>query len=113
MMMRTITELVREYGDLWVYLNGEAVSGRFLRDAEREGFSLSNGTPPTQTNRGYVMAVHGNGTLAHLPLFVWWRSFHGTKAPVGAKIDYERYVGGEADFICRACHFERVELRSS
>lgn len=106
--MRTITELVKEYGRIWVYLNGEVVSRRFLRDAEREGFSLSNGAPPTETKWGYVMAVRGDKTLAHLPLFIWWMSFHGTNAPVGAKIDYERYAEDEADYICRTCHFKQV-----
>ena len=108
--MRTIKELLANEKTVWMYLSSEDVCKAFYKQAYEEGFHF--GIPYEQWVIGYVVAVHEDGTMGHLPLFIWtnafgsngWLGISGSHTP----IDYRLYSTGERDYICKSSHFCRV-----
>ncbi|ETP70869.1 hypothetical protein UYO_3192 [Lachnospiraceae bacterium JC7] len=48
-MIRTITELTKLSGAVYIYVPKRDIKQKFLEDAEREGFSFGNGFRPTRS----------------------------------------------------------------
>ena len=111
--MRTIKELVEKEKIVWMYLESEEVCKAFYRQAHEEGFHFGD-LPYEQWATGYVVAVHDNGRMGHLPIFIWtmafgsngWRGIEGSHTPV----DYRLYMTGEQDYICKTSHFRGVMI---
>ncbi|HOD03279.1 MAG TPA: hypothetical protein PKN28_08135 [Clostridiales bacterium] len=106
--MRTINELLSHHEKVWFYLAGEVVGKQFLEQAEKEGFSFSKDLPPTAGTWGYVIAAHKDKSLGHVSITVWHMSFGGDVVSCPPKIDYQKYMGGEKDFICESSHFRKL-----
>lgn len=64
MKTRTITALLKDDNYTFVRLKGENVRRRFLQEAEREGFTYSDGTKPTETEGDDIMVVHSDMTIS-------------------------------------------------
>jgi hypothetical protein len=89
---------------VWVYLNSEDTWKLFVNMAVAEGFRFGE-LPVERWAFGYVIAVHSNGDMGHLPLFVWCRSFSPDFESCTRKVDFLSFVNGDEDFLCRKPHF--------
>ena len=106
--MRTIKELLKNERVIWMYLDSEEVCREFYAQAYEEGFGFK-ALPYEKWVWGYVVAVHADGDMGHLPLFVWttafgsngWLGIPGSHTPV----DYKLYREGAEDYICKRSHF--------
>lgn len=110
--MRTIRELLVNEKVVWMYLDNEEVCRDFYRQAHEEGFHFGD-LPYEKWVTGYVVAVHANGEMGHLSMFVWTLSFAG-KGPCSIRgshtpVDYQLYMAGEEDYICKSSHFTGVQ----
>lgn len=99
--MRNVTELSKLNGKVYVYLKDEMIARRFLQDAENEGFTFGDGEKPTARPGNNLYVVNRNWTISH----VGWAghmAFQSAKY-VGEqeliRVDYERYLSEEEDFI--------------
>lgn len=99
--MRNVTELSKLNGKVYVYLKDEMIARRFLQDAENEGFTFGDGEKPTARPGNNLYVVNCDWTISH----VGWAghmAFQSAKY-VGEqeliRVDYERYLSEEEDFI--------------
>lgn len=59
-------------GRVYVYLATDEVCKQFLKDAENEGFTFSDGTKPTQKHASDILAINPDftinyvGTIGHI-----------------------------------------------
>ena len=61
--MRTINELSNLDGRVYVYLANAEIGDRFLKQAEAEGFTYSDGVMPTEREYAEIMAVNHDHTI--------------------------------------------------
>lgn len=102
--MRTIKEMTGNDEKVWVYIHDQEVWKIFTGMAAAEGFSFGR-LPVGKWKYGYVVSVHSNGNMGHLPLFIWCRSFSDSVSNDPRKIDFSRFINGDKDYICRESHF--------
>ena len=99
--MRTINDLSKLNGRVYVYLANAEIGNRFLQQAEAEGFTYPDGVKPSERGYESIMAINHDKTI----------NFVGTNERIafqsGAKnagseqllrIDYEKYLSGEDDY---------------
>ena len=101
--MRTIREMLGIDEKVWVYLDSSETWEKFVRMAVDEGFSFGK-LPADEWKSGYVAAVHSNGSMGHLPLFIWCMSFVVGGAGV-RELDLRKYIEGAGDCNCESAHF--------
>ena len=102
--MRTIREMLGNDEKVWVYLNSEDTWKQFVNMSVAEGFRFGE-LPVERWTLGYVIAVHSNGNMGHLSLFVWCRSFSPDVESSPRNVDFQRFVNEEEDYLCTASHF--------
>lgn len=99
---RTIRELSRLDGRVYVYLADEAAGRRFLAAAEAEGFAFPDGAAPTQRHAAQIMAVNADGTL-HYVGAAGRIAFGAGVERMGAspllRVDFQRYAAGEQHYL--------------
>ncbi len=98
--MRSIRKLLKSEETVWVYFDSHELCEEFFR--REEGFRFGE-LARDKWKTGHVIAVHRDGTMGHLPLFIWLMSFRGGDCPV--KVDYRRFAAEKEDFLCRSSHF--------
>ena len=59
--------------------------------AVAEGFHFGE-LPVESWAFGYVIAVHSDGDIGHLPLFVWCQSFSSDDENYPRKVDYRHFI---------------------
>ncbi len=90
-MMRTVRELSQLDGRVFVYLRDRETALRFLREAEREGFTFGDGAKPTEREPDDIYALHPDGTLNYTG-FVGHMAFRSADTIGGevlVKVDYQ------------------------
>jgi len=102
--MRTIREMLGNDEEVWVYLNSENTWKEFAHMAVAEGFHFGE-LPVERWFFGYVVAVHSNGDMGHLPLLIWCRSFSADVWNCPQKVDFRRVITNEKDCSCKESHF--------
>lgn len=102
--MRTIREMLGNAEKVWVYLNSEDTWKKFTSMAVAEGFHFGK-LPFERWTFGYVVAVHSNGDMGHLPLFIWCRSFSADVESCPRKSDFNRFINDYEDWLCKEAHF--------
>ena len=65
-MSKTIRELSKTNGRVYVYLRTPELGERFLRQAEQEGFTFGDGEKPTARQYAEVMAVNRDITINYV-----------------------------------------------
>ena len=101
--MRTIKEMLGSKENVWVYLDGKETWEKFVSMAVEEGFGFGD-LPAENWNFGYVVAVHADGNMGHLPLMIWCRSFAADMENVPEKVDFSKYISGSDDYACTSSH---------
>ena len=109
--MRTIKDLTGNDEKVWVYLSDEAVWKKFVGMAENEEFHFGE-LPAEKWTFGYVISVHRNGDMGHLPLFVWWNSFTEASSKVPLKVDFLKYINSDEKYLCTRSHFNSAIIRA-
>lgn len=99
-MNRTITELTKLSGAVYVYVPNRDIEKKFLEDAEREGFSFGNGFKPTRSPGNDIYRIMEDMIMCHVNFF--GHAAHDNKNIGSVEdchyIDYARYVAGEDDY---------------
>jgi len=64
--MKSVSELSKFEGRVYVYLSSPEICNRFFEEAETEGFSFSDGVKPSQKHTANLIAVNQNKTLNYV-----------------------------------------------
>lgn len=100
--MRTINDLSKLNGRVYVYLANAEIGNRFLQQAEAEGFTYHDGTKPTDRGWSTIMAVNREKTINFVGTNGFIAFGSGAKA-VGSelmiRIDGAKYLSGADDYM--------------
>lgn len=98
--MRSVTELSKLRGKVYVFLKNEVVAGKFLRDAETEGFTFGDGVKPTSRPGNNLYVVNKDWTISHVGLagHIAFKSAKTIGDQKLIRIDYEKYLLAEDAF---------------
>lgn len=99
--MRTVENLMKMDGRVFVYLRGNETKRRFLTDAESEGFMFRNWVKPADGPCSNLYVLNDDRTLNY-PGCIGHMAFHNPKSWRGKtmiRIDYEKYVSGQDDYM--------------
>ena len=84
-MNRTIKELVKKNGRVYVYLGDSETGNQFMKQAESEGFTFTDGAKPTERCYAEIMAFgSGAKTIGNEELI---------------RVDYKKYIAGDRKYI--------------
>lgn len=100
---RKIADLLRLKGRVYVRLANEEIGRRFLRDAEREGFTFGDGAKPTEREYSDIFAINRDMTINYVG-FIGHIAFSGAKKIGGERlfrVDYEKYSQNAKDYMYR------------
>lgn len=94
--MRSLHSLFDEYDAendrIYVYLKTEELCQKFLRQAENEGFTFSDGAKPTERETDSILALNSDKTINYVD-FIGHIAYGGAER-IGNKklirIDYEK-----------------------
>ena len=95
--IRRIADLFGRKDKIYIYLANRDIGNQFLKVAEKEGFHFGDGINPTEREPDEVMAIHTDRTICYLG-WVGHLFFYQKKCKI-PRIDYERYVNGERQYI--------------
>lgn len=94
-MSKTIKNLSRMNGRVYVYLANSDVGEKFLLQAEQEGFTFTDGTKPTERCYAEIMAVNRDITINFVGMNGRIAFGSGAKT-IGnetlIRIDFEKYI---------------------
>ena len=99
---RTITELSKKNGRVYVYLANVAIGEKFLQQAEDEGFTFADGAKPTERCYAEIMAVNRDITINFVGMNGRIAFGSGAETVNGQKllrVDFEKYANGESDYL--------------
>ena len=97
---RTIYDLVKGKGEVYVLLPDKASGARFMVQAAAEGFQFGDGLLASARDPGDIMCIGEDRSISYVG-FAGHMAYHAGKKngkPI-ARIDYEKYEAGEATFI--------------
>lgn len=98
-MQRTVRELSRLPGRVYVYLKDECTGSAFLSAAENEGFTFSDGAKPTQRHYSRVMAVSSDGTIHYVGAM--GMAAFGANAEGLLRVDFAEYFKGSDGYFIK------------
>lgn len=98
-MNRTVKQLSKLNGKVYVYLEDEKIAKQFMQDAEAEGFRFGK-IKPTENGISNIIAIEENKQLSYVG-FVGHMAFQCPSGVEGNfyRIDYKKYINGDKDFI--------------
>ena len=99
--MRTIRDILSEEERVWLYFDTEELCRQFYEETDLRFGDL----PKEKWQTGYVIGAHSDGTMGHLSLYVWCRSFSSDSPTIPKRIDYRKFINGESDYYCTKSHF--------
>lgn len=97
-MNRTIKELVKKNGRVYVYLGDSETGNQFMKQAESEGFTFTDGAKPTERCYAEIMAVNRDITINFVGMNGRIAFGSGAKIignEVLIRIDYKKYIAGD------------------
>ncbi|MBQ7122392.1 MAG: hypothetical protein IJO03_09050 [Clostridia bacterium] len=98
---RTLSNLLKLEGYVYVRLGTDEIAKRFLKDAQAEGFTFSDGVKPTKRHISDIFALHKDKTLCYLGWaghMAYAQAERMGDEPI-IRVDYQKYVDGQADYI--------------
>ena len=100
--MRTIKNLTKEDGRVYVYLASEEIGDDFFAKAESEGFTFGDGTKPTEKHYSEIIAINHDCTLNYVGANGYIAFGSGAKT-IGEekliRVDYEKYISGDKYYL--------------
>lgn len=101
-MDRTIKELAKKNGRVYVYLEDFETGNQFMQQAESEGFTFTDGAKPTERCYAEIMAVNCDITINFVGANGRIAFGSGTKTVGGEeliKVDYKKYISGDINYL--------------
>lgn len=104
MSKRTIRNLAEKKGRVYIYLANKEIGENFMKQAESEGFTFSDGAKFTHPDRGYesIMAINHNYTINYVGTN-GRIAFGGGFKRIGdeklIRVDFQKYSAGEKNYI--------------
>lgn len=101
-MNRTLKELVKKNGRVYVYLKDSETGNQFMQQAESEGFTFTDGAKPTERCYAEIMAVNRDITINFVGVNGRIAFGSGAENVNGQKllrVDFAKYAKGEPDYI--------------
>lgn len=94
-MSKTIAELCKVEGRVYIYLRTPELGKQFLRQAEQEGCTFCDGAKPSARHCDEIMAINHNMTINYVGTN--GRIAYGSGARMIGdepliRIDYEKYI---------------------
>ena len=96
---RTVRDLSRIQGRVYVYLKDKQTGEQFLRAAQAEGFTFGDGAKPSDRHYSTVMAVKPDGTL-HYVGAMGMEAF-GAHYDGIVRVDFAEYMEGSEEFFVK------------
>lgn len=101
-MNRTIKELVKKNGRVYVYLGDSETGNQFMKQAESEEFTFTDGAKPTERCYAEIMAVNRDITINFVGINGRIAFGSGAKT-IGneelIRVDYKKYIAGDRNYI--------------
>lgn len=98
--MRTLKSLIENKPDVWIFCRNERLQKVFLLQAENEGFLTINGQNPNTLNHHRLYGITNKMKVGYLSAMIWvFTSKAGSKKNYTKRIDYEKYLAGESDYL--------------
>ncbi len=107
--MRTLKSLIEKNKKVWFYCGTEDLQKEFLEQTEKEGFATMRGENPTSLSLQRLYGINSEGTIGYISNFIWYLSFQTGNKDI-LRIDYDRYISGENDYISHAPKMQPVEI---
>ncbi len=107
--MRSLKSLIEKNKKVWFYCGTEDLQKRFLEQAEEEGFVTMQGEAPSTLSLQRLYGINCEGTMGYISNSIWYLSFHTGGQDI-LHIDYDRFISGEAEFICHSPKMQPLEL---
>lgn len=96
--MRTIKQFISKTNKVYFYFTRNEICKRFFENAEAEGITFG-GKKPTAKETTDLIALLPNGEICYVGWAGHMCYYNCTEGVV--RIDYEKYVNNEADYIIR------------
>ena len=112
-MNRTIENLRNTVGGrIYIYLDNEKIGKRFMQDAENEGYRFGK-IKPTENGWSDIIALESKKQLSYVG-FVGHVCFQCNGGDNGnlTRIDYEKYVNGDKNFIFKGKPLSETTVKS-
>lgn len=103
---RTLIELSKSDGRVYVYLSDEKIGSLFMKQAEKEGFTFGDGELPSKRSYAEIMAVNSDMTVNYVGLCGRIAFGSGAETVSGEKllrVDYSEFISGKEDCSFK-CH---------
>jgi hypothetical protein len=98
---RTITNLSKMNGRVYVYLANVELGERFLQESEDEGFVFTDGAKPTAKCWAEIIAVNHEKTLNYVGTngrIAFGSAVKQISGEEFIRVDFEKYSSGEVDY---------------
>ncbi len=89
---RTIRNLVKQYGKVYVYFSSTEIAEKFMILAEHEEFTFADGVKPTLKHISDILSVSHDGMISYVGIVGRIALGSGTKKLIC--IDFEKYLNG-------------------
>lgn len=101
--MKTITDLSKLDGRVYVYLNSDELARTFLENAEAEGFTFGDGILPTERQVSNIFALNSNSTINYVGIngHIAFQAADEVAGRQLIRIDYEKFINGSDPFYIR------------
>ena len=108
--MRKIEDLLGMKEKVWFYLKDEELMEKFMREAANEGFTWMSGKTISPEDTGHIIGITKDKRIGHVSLYIWNMVFGNRENYEDSvlTVDYEKYIAGEEDYICREAHFTKI-----
>ena len=107
--MRTLKSLIEKNKKVWFYCGTEDLQKEFLEQSEKEGFVTMRGEKPSTLSLQRLYGINSEGTMGYISNFIWYISFKTGNKDI-LRIDYDRYISGENDYISHDPKMQPVEI---
>ena len=99
-MNKTIAELTKLSGAVYIYVPNRDIEKKFLEDAEKEGFSFGSGIRPTRSPGNDLYRIMKDMIMCHVNFFGHAAFDNKNVGSVDDRhyIDYAKYIADEDDY---------------
>ena len=97
--MRTIKNLISNEKRVYIFMRDRATRFRFMSDAEREGITYFDHSSPTERMVSDIMSLNPDNTICFVGAM--GRTCFQCNPPYIIRIDYEKYVNGDDNYMFR------------
>ena len=105
--MHTLKSLIENHETVWFYCATKNLQRGFLEQAENEGFVTLNGQKPTELFDQYFYGINDDMSMGYLSNMIWCLTFQ-TGGDTHVRVDYEKYITDEDDYICHESPLRRI-----